>query len=521
MAGACNFSSCLPLSCKLRPVQIYYKKRRWKWLLFASAVAIIIASLWYTNLLVREIARDERMNISIWANAIQRKANLVNYTKHFFDQIKEEEQKRAELLAQVYRNFRDEENSRTLEFYRQMLEYNTTIPIILTDKYGNITTYKNIPDIDMADVKVMNDSLKKEFSSFDPIKITYYENEYVVLYFKESTIFTELRMVLDDLLQSFFSEVVGNSASVPVIITDSSRQNVIESGNINREKLNDPNYRQHLIEQMSAENEPIIIDLPEYGKSYIYYMNSDLLTQIMYYPYIMLIVIGVFLLISYILFSTARNAEQNLVWIGMSKETAHQLGTPLSSLMAWVELLKMKGGEDEEIREIEKDVKRLEDITERFSKIGSPAKLEPNNVVGLIYESVDYLRPRITKKIKFFVNISREYAIIIPINRQLFEWVIENLCKNAVDAMNGNGEIRINIIEEEKTVHIDVEDTGKGLPKSSFKAIFNPGFTSKKRGWGLGLSLSKRIIKNYHKGKIFVKSSTLDQGTTIRITLKK
>ena len=502
-------------------MQIYYKKKRWKWLLFGTAVLIITISLWYTNLLVKQIAEDERLSIKIWSNAIQRKAKLVNYTKKFFDQIKEEEYKRAMLLAEAYRNFRYEEESSTVEFYRQMMEYNTTIPIILTDEKGRIQLYTNINEKDMAGISVMNDSLKREFSSFEPIKVPLVQNEYQLLYFKESTIYTELRQVLNDLVESFFSEVVGSSASVPVIITDSSGRQVIESGNLDKNKLKDPDYVSHLIANMSSENDPIAIDLPDYGKSYIYYMNSSLMVQIMYYPYIMLTVISVFLLISYLLFSTARKSEQNLVWIGMSKETAHQLGTPLSSIMAWMELLKMKGQNLEELTEIEKDVKRLEDITDRFSKIGSPAKLEPQNLVSVLYESVGYLEPRISKKVRFHVNLSPEKEVIVPLNKHLFEWVVENVCKNAVDAMNSHGTININIEEVNQHVNIDFEDTGKGIPKSDFKTIFRPGFTSKKRGWGLGLSLSRRIIVNYHKGKIFVKSSVIDKGTVIRITLKK
>jgi hypothetical protein len=485
------------------------------------AVMIITASLWYTNILVKQIAEDERMSINIWANTIQRKARLVNYTKEFFDQIKEEEYKRALLLAEAYRNFLIEESSRTVEFYRQIMEYNTTIPIILTDADNNILIYKNVNEKDLAGISVMTDSLRREFSSFEPIKVPLAGNEYQLLYFKESTIFTELRLVLNDLVESFFSEVVGSSASVPVMITDSAGTLVIESGNLDREKLKDPEYVRDLISSMSFENDPIEIVLPDYGKSYIYYMNSSLMERIMYYPWVMLTVISVFLFISYLLFSTARKSEQNLVWIGMSKETAHQLGTPLSSIMAWIELLKMKGENMEELNEIEKDIKRLEDITERFSKIGSPAKLEAQNLIGVLYESVAYLQPRISKKVHFSINRKREEEIIVPLNKQLFEWVVENVCKNAVDAMSGPGSIQINIEEVNRHVNIDFEDTGKGINKSQFKAIFKPGYTSKKRGWGLGLSLSKRIIVDYHKGKIFVKSSVLDRGTVIRIVLKK
>ena len=489
--------------------------------MFATAVAIITVSLWYTNRLVREIAKDERNNVRIWANTIRKKAELVNYTNRFFDQIREEEKKRAEILATAYRNLRYEEDSRTLEFYRQLMEQNTTIPIILTNRFDSITTYKNISEDRMEGVSVMSDSIKKEFSSFEPIRIVYHEDEFVMLYFKESKIYSELRDVLNDLTESFFSEVVVNSASVPVIITDSTRENIVEYGNMESRGLSDSTNIAAFIADMGSENEPIKIELPELGTNYIFYKDSALLTQIRYYPFIQFTVIGVFLLISYVLFSSARKSEQNLVWIGMSKETAHQIGTPLSSIVAWIELMKMKGIRDEALDEIEKDVKRLESITDRFSKIGSPSKLEPMNIVELIYESVDYLRPRISKKIKIGVNLPRDEEIIVPLNMHLFEWVIENICKNSVDAMNSSGTISIDIQEEQGQVIVDLEDTGTGIAKSHFKTIFNPGFTSKRRGWGLGLSLSKRIIENYHKGKIFVKSSVLGQGTVIRIVLKK
>ncbi len=231
-------------------------------------------------------------------------------------------------------------------------------------------------------------------------------------------------------------------------------------------------------------------------------------------------IIGVFLIVAYILFSMARNAEQNQVWVGMSKETAHQLGTPLSSLLAWVELLKAKGVDEKTMNEMSKDVKRLENITERFSKIGSPPKLIPADVVHEINESGNYMKNRTSRKVKFnFESSAKE--VFAPLNPNLFGWVVENIIKNAIDAMEGAGEINLEVINQPKNVIIDITDQGKGIPSSRFKSIFNPGFTSKKRGWGLGLSLSKRIIENYHKGKLFVKNSELNKGTTFRIVLKK
>jgi signal transduction histidine kinase len=209
------------------------------------------------------------------------------------------------------------------------------------------------------------------------------------------------------------------------------------------------------------------------------------------------------------------------VWVGMAKETAHQLGTPLSSMIAWVELLKLKGLDDDTVREIEKDVHRLETVTDRFSKIGSAARMEPLNIVEVIYNTVSYMQPRTSAKVQYDITPGPDRDIQVPINLHLFEWVIENLVKNAVDAMEGSGKVSIAISEEDSKVNIDVTDTGKGITRSRFKTIFNPGYTSKTRGWGLGLTLSRRIITNYHSGKIFVKSSVVGEGTTFRIVLNK
>ena len=205
----------------------------------------------------------------------------------------------------------------------------------------------------------------------------------------------------------------------------------------------------------------------------------------------------------------------------MAKETAHQLGTPLSSMVGWVELLKLKGLDDDTVREIEKDVSRLETITDRFSKIGSTARLEPANIVKVVHDIIDYMRSRTSPKVHFEIIPDENSSLLVPINLHLFEWVIENLCKNAVDAMEGVGKITIEITEDTDHIHIDVTDTGKGIPKSRYKTIFNPGYTSKTRGWGLGLTLSRRIVENYHNGKIFVKNSMMGRGTTFRIILMK
>ena len=501
-------------------MDIYTKKRRWKIFLFTTAVVIVTLSLWYTNILVNGVARDERKNVKIWADAIQRRAKLVNYTENFFQEIKAVEQNRAELLAETYRRIAIDSKSADLTFYLNIISKNTTIPVILATEEGEILFSKNI-SFDQDEVTMLSEEMIKEFSVYSPIIVNFSYNMKHFLYYKESRIFTELRQVLNDLIESFFSEVVVNSASVPVIITDSTKTNVIITGNIENNNLSDSSYLQKTIKQMAYENAPIEIDLSGQGMTYIFYKDSYLLTQLRFYPYVQFGIIGLFLFIAYLLFSTARKSEQNQVWVGMSKETAHQLGTPLSSIMAWLELLRLKDVDEEAITEMEKDVNRLKTITERFSKIGSGTNLNEEDIVKIIYDSVEYIKSRTSKNIKYHINIAKNRAIIIPVNLHLFEWVIENICKNAVDAMSGKGELNIDISEDGSSITIDFSDTGKGIPKANFKAVFHPGYTSKQRGWGLGLSLAKRIINDYHSGKIFVKSSTIDKGTTFRIVLKK
>lgn len=502
-------------------MNIYLQKRRWNIGLFIIAFLIVLMSLWYTNLIVQRFADNERTNVEVWANAIQRKANLVNYANRFFEEIQKEEQKRAELLAETYKRISTENNSRDLTFYLNIIRNNTTIPVILTKEDGSIISSVNV-DFNTDSIKhLMDIDLKKQFGAFTPINIFFSPNEKNILYYKESIIYTELRQVLNDLIESFFSEIAENSVSVPVIVTDRLHKNIYAFGNLDSLKMQSAHFIRKTIDEMSLENDPIEIQLPNSGTTLIFYHHSSLLRQLKYYPYIQFLVIGLFFLIVYFVFNTARKSEQNQVWVGMSKETAHQLGTPLSSIIAWVEILKLKDVDAEILSEIEKDLGRLESITERFSKIGSPAMLESENIVTVIYDSIEYIKRRTSKKIKYTINLAENSVVIAPINKHLFEWVVENLCKNAADAMTGVGSLSIDIIDVNKYVILDFTDTGKGISKSNFKTVFNPGFTSKTRGWGLGLSLSERIIKNYHRGRIFVKSSVIDQGTTFRIVLRK
>ncbi|HSZ25923.1 MAG TPA: HAMP domain-containing sensor histidine kinase, partial [Cytophagaceae bacterium] len=265
-----------------------------------------------------------------------------------------------------------------------------------------------------------------------------------------------------------------------------------------------------------------VIDYSELGfKNFIYYKNSRFLTQLKYYPYIQLSIIGALGIIAYVAFSYSRNAEQNRVWVGLAKETAHQLGTPLSSLIAWVEILKSMPENNEMAVELEKDVQRLEMITARFSNIGSSPAPTNENVIAAVNDVVDYLRSRTSIKVLMKVQSEVSTDSTMKINKPLFDWVLENICKNGIDAMDGIGQLTLKISEENNKIAIDISDTGKGIPRSKFKDVFKPGYTTKKRGWGLGLTLVKRIVENYHHGKIFVLESELGKGTTFRVLIEK
>jgi signal transduction histidine kinase len=505
-------------------VNLYAKKQRWKLWLAGFAVIIIGASLWYTNVLVKTVSEEERKKVELWAEAVQKRATLVKYTEKLFERLKVEERKRAEIWAQAIQNLGTTSDNDALSFYLKVASENNTIPAIIVDQQNRINYISNVDSLKYGTPTEFKGLIRKDFSIYKPIVFNDgFSNNYYI-YYQDSKVFSELREVLDNIIQSFISEVVVNSASVPVIVTDEKANTIIASGNLEREINRDTAAMKLLTLEMQAENTPLQIELPDYGKCLIYYKNSFLLTQLKFYPVVQFSVIALFMMVAYFLFSFSRRAEQNRVWVGMSKETAHQLGTPLSSLMAWMEILRMKGIEEETLAEIGKDIQRLEVITERFSKIGSVPELQVNDLGIVLEESVQYMMPRTSKKIH--VNIGSEMPdgdrAIVQMNIPLFDWVIENLIRNAIDAMEGHGgSLDIVYGEKGRWYFVDVTDTGKGIASSKLKTVFEPGYTSKKRGWGLGLSLTKRIIENYHQGRIFVKKSELGKGTTFRVLLPK
>ena len=290
--------------------------------------------------------------------------------------------------------------------------------------------------------------------------------------------------------------------------------------NINESKISDSVYLKKLILRFEQENKPIPVKLGDSVVGTIYYGNSELLNKLKYYPLALLLIVFLFGAVIFFFYRSNKNATQNKLWSGMAKETAHQIGTPLSSLIGWAEILKSENVNPSYITEIEKDIDRLQTITERFSKIGSIPTLEVTDIVKETIDSYDYLKARSSNLIDFEINIPEE-EILVNLNKQLYSWAIENLVKNAIDAMKGRGKLMVEIKQLENAIMINVADTGKGIPKKNFNSIFEPGFTTKKRGWGLGLSLTKRIIEDFHDGKIKVLQSEIGKGTTFQIQLKR
>jgi two-component system, sporulation sensor kinase D len=313
-------------------------------------------------------------------------------------------------------------------------------------------------------------------------------------------------------------EIFKNNNSIPLILTENNA--IINQTNIDKEIVKDSVKLAKVLERLKGENEPLKIEYDKGKYQLLYYGNSSLLNKLKYYPVALLLIIFLFGTVVYNFYRSTKMATQNKLWAGMAKETAHQIGTPLSSLIGWLEIMKADNVDETTVSEIEKDINRLQTITERFSKIGSEPALETLDIIQETKNSFDYLQSRFSKQVKFSFSAPNN-PLFTSINPALHSWTIENLMKNAIDAMKGKGSLKIIIENEAKTIKINVIDSGKGMPKNQFKKVFEPGFTTKKRGWGLGLSLTKRIVEEYHNGKIRVAQSELDKGTTMQILYKK
>jgi two-component sensor histidine kinase len=324
---------------------------------------------------------------------------------------------------------------------------------------------------------------------------------------------------VDDANLNFYLELIQDNTTIPAIVVDENNQITNQFINLDKEMLNKRGYLEEKKNEFAEENEPIPIPIAKGIVHKVYYGESSVLKQLRYYPFVVLGVVALFILVSYFAFSFSRRAEENQIWVGLAKETAHQLGTPISSLMGWVDVIEMGEMPENASDEMRKDIRRLQIITERFSKIGSEPILKKVELNEALTQSVDYMKTRSGKRVNFEINTTQ--PVFAMLNQNLFDWVIENLTKNSIDAMEGQGDLKYTIQKKAGRVVLDISDTGKGIPRNRFKSIFKPGYTTKRRGWGLGLSLAKRIINDYHQGQIFVQESLPNVKTTIRIVLNE
>ena len=331
--------------------------------------------------------------------------------------------------------------------------------------------------------------------------------------------YTDDEISADPKIQELYLAVMQDNTNLPIVVTD-KKKNPIFQANIPPNIEQDSIKLKNLIRKMENSYEPFVVELPSGENQYIYYDNSDLLNYFRYYPYILALFIGAYLLFSFWFLRTLKKTDEGFVWAGLAKETAHQIGTPLSSMIGWVEIMKLEDENSLGVKELEMDVNRLKTISERFSKIGSIPELTDLDINTTIQQNFDYLKKRISTKVNFTLRKTYE-PVLVPHSRILMSWVIENLVKNAVDAMKGEGKLELSLYKKNKSVYIDVTDTGCGMTKQQIRNAFKPGFSTKKRGWGLGLSLTKRVVSEYHKGDVRIASSELGKGTTFRIILKE
>lgn len=518
-------------------MNLYSNKQKWEIFLLCIALMLMGISIYFSNTIVEKVRLRERERAQTWVEAIKKKAELVQLTNNSFSELKNKEKEEMELWMEATKSISAPTDLDAMMDYSlplKIIKKNKSIPVIVSDQYGNITSHINLkfdestlqahlPNLDNKSIrKQYQDSLrrlsKKWINEKRSFTIEVFEGLFMTYAFGNSYEIERLEFERDSLIRSFNHELIDNKNLVPILLLDKEKDSVIAS-NLPQDKLSKQNLPQ-TINALERSNTPIDVVFSNAQNSILYYDQSYELKQLKYYPYIQIGIVALFIFIAYIIFSTFRKAEQNQVWAGMAKETAHQLGTPLSSLIGWVELLDAQGVDQTTTQEMKKDIARLEIVTNRFSKIGSETVLDEPDIVETFRDVVSYFQTRISNKIAIHFDATHT-DIQVMHNRPLMTWVGENLIKNAIDAIKSNGEINVAISQEGKSIYIDISDTGKGIPQRDVKNIFKPGFTSKKRGWGLGLSLVKRIVSEYHKGKIIVLKTEVGVGTTFRIILYK
>ena len=514
-------------------MNLYSNKQKWKIALLIFALLVVGASLFVSNRIVSKVAQREKAKAKQWAGTINKRIELVKLTNNTFSELREKEREKMQLWIDATKEVSAAtslDGSQNYDFPLRIIGQNKDIPVIVLDDEHSVSGSRNL-GFDTSDIrkiypsasssemlKLFDDSLVVLANEWEkanpPFRIEIYEGLFMTYAYTDSKELLRLEKNRDTLIQAITSDLINNKGLVPVLLVDSKTQEIIDS---NIDKF-DSGSNKSYIAKIKSQNPPLTIDFNTGNKNLLYYGNSPELKQLQYFPYIQFLVIGLFAFIGYLIFSTYRKAEQNQVWAGMAKETAHQLGTPLSSLMAWIQLLEAQGVDEMATTEMQKDIVRLEKVTDRFSKIGSGAKLDSTDMAETVRNITTYLRPRISDKVEFTVDLP-DIPVLAKHNASLVEWVIENICKNAVDAMEAVGTLNVTLKGSPEWVHIDIKDSGKGIPSNQFKTIFSPGFSTKKRGWGLGLSLVKRIVKEYHKGKVFVLESHIGVGTTFRISI--
>lgn len=518
-------------------MNLYSNKQKWKIAFLVVAILLVAASLFVSNTIVSRVSEQERNRVRQWADAIKKKVELIQLTNRTFSQLREKEREAMELWIEATKEISKPIEGDVFPDYTlplNIINRNKNIPVILFDNFGTISGYINL-DFDTSYFRKIHPNLskKKQLLKFEDslrslskqwqlrnpsFTIEVYEGLSMTYVYNDSKEIFRLEKERDSLIQAFNQELISNQGLVPVLLLDKEKDSVIAS-NIPNEKWSKKEIKTFK-EQLSLQNQPIEIIFTKHQNSLLYFDNSPELKQLQYFPYIQFLIIGLFIFIGYLIFSTFRKAEQNQVWAGMAKETAHQLGTPLSSLMAWIQLLENEKIDQTIVGEMQKDIDRLETVTNRFSKIGSESILTKQDIVETIDRVTSYLKSRISSKIELNF-VKPQAAIDVKHNGPLLEWVFENIIKNAVDSIEKAGSVTVSVFDDERNVFIDIRDSGKGIPKNLHKAIFKPGFTTKKRGWGLGLSLVRRIVQDYHKGKVYVLESEPTKGTTFRITLQK
>ena len=485
-----------------------------------AIVVLAAVSIYYANRIAERIQIQEQAQVILWAKAIEEKAKILKLSNAIFLKLAEEERKKVEITSKATQLLANENhNENTTALFLSIITLNNQIPLIQTDENFVITDFKNI-EKNVQRGMVLEKAKFPDFFKYKPIEVIFSDKKNFIFY-KESIIYQNISTLIDQSSDQFIGEITNNTSLLPIVLLDKNKKR-IQTSNIPEDIKADKKKFDDYVRELTSSQEPIVLDIEPRNTKYLYYQSSNLASFVKWFPIVLYSVLAAILFLAFAAIRNVRKYEKNQIWVGMSKETAHQLGTPISSLSAWLEVLNeneaLPEAQRNVVSEMKKDVSRLSLIADRFSKIGSKPKLDKINLHEILNTCFEYLKKRGSKKVHFVLS-EIPINLCVEINRQLFEWVIENLVKNAFDSIQHEGEIMIETTHAKNLVYIDVRDSGKGIAPQDIEKIFEPGFTTKKRGWGLGLSLCKRIIVEYFNGKIYVLNSKINLGTVIRVEL--